>query len=115
MFSASELAGLRKAQEETMDRVCLIEPYVLGADGEPGYGTAYACKCGARAVSAGSGAFQDGALYSSLVSGARLRLPWDTPLGMRDRITLEGRHFEVAELPFRGVSGIEVTVSEVYS
>ncbi len=122
MFGAKTLAQLRKTQEASMMHECEIEAYIVGEDGTVSYGQAVTSACGFKALSySGRG---DSALYDTIQADGEIRLPLDTAIGMRDRVTLTKsfgaaldpvRHFEVCDLPDSfGPSGHVIRVREVY-
>ena len=121
MISASMRSFMRKTQEESMQHTCRIEPYIVAEDGTVSYGTPFETICGFQVV---NGSNSNGAVFDSIQVDAQLRLPVDTYIGMKDRVTIltaygdpiEEQTFEVVKLPGSfGPSAIVVSLQEVFA
>lgn len=119
-FSMDELARMQAAQADGMQDRCTISHYSAGAVdayGKPA--PAWTADSAATACGLNSSAHRevmDGAQV--VVTDAVLRLPIDTVIGARDRITVTQRfgaaitpqYFEVLGEPMRGPSGLRVNL-----
>lgn len=121
MITASMRSWMQKTQEKSMQHTCRIEPYVVGEDGTVSYAPGFETICG-FSVQYGNNA--SGAVFDSIQVDAQLRLPADTYIGMKDRVTIltaygeevEERTFEVVKLPESfGPSAIVASLQEVYT
>lgn len=124
LFDARTLAQLRKTQRSSMMHECLIEAYAVDDSGTVSYGEPVRTVCG-FSVHNVDGKLSGQQVYEQITAGAAIRLPYGTPIGMKDRITLVRsfgnpvdpvRVFEVVDFPDTfGPSGIQVEVREVYN
>lgn len=104
-----------------MQHLCRIEPYIVAEDGTISYGTPFESICGLE-ITNGYGNF--GTAFETISAPAKLRLPLETPIGMKDRVTILAAYgetvasvvYEVSELPDSfGPSGQCVWLQEIYS
>ena len=112
---------MRNVQVRSMQHKCRIEPYIVAEDGTVSYGDAFETICG---FSVETSSNSRGAVFDSIQVDAQLRLPLDTYIGMKDRVTIleaygeetEERVFEVVKIPETyGPSAIVVSLQEIYA
>ena len=121
MISSAMRKFMQATQVRSMQHTCLIEPYIVAEDGTVSYGPGYETICG---FSVASGSNANGAAFDAIQIDAQLRLPLDTYIGMKDRVTIltaygeeaEERTFEVVKVPENyGPSAIVVSLQEIYA
>jgi hypothetical protein len=121
-FSAAELAGMRRTQDDHMMDTCTVDAYAAGATdayGNPvaAWTAAAPIFCGYRPVK-----LADQMDLSKVPAfDATLRLPIGTAIDPRDRITITQRHgaavtpftLEIVGEPKRGPSGLVLELRKV--
>jgi len=119
MITSAARAFMRNTQVRSMQHTCRIEPYVVAGDGTVSYGDAFETICGFNST---NGSHNSGSLYETAEADATLRLPLDTYIGVKDRVTIltaygeeiEPRMFEVSRIPDPGPSAIVADLMEIY-
>jgi len=121
MITGSMRAFMRKTQDSSMQHTCMIEHYIVAGDGTVSYSAPdMDIPCGFSA----SGSSANGTTFDAIQVDAQLRLPLDTYVGMKDRVTIltsygdpiEPLTFEVVKLPESfGPSAIVASLQEVYT
>lgn len=122
VFTPTELSRLQAAQESAMQDTCTIQVYssMLDAYGNPKpvHRDAYESECGLEHLDP----VEVQATGAVPIIDAKLRLPLDTELDVRDRIKITHRFgvelltpqiFEIAGPPERGPSGLVLSLKVV--
>lgn len=119
MITASMRSWMQKTQEKSMQHTCRIEPYVVGEDGTVSYAPGFETICG---FNTGMGSNSNGQMYETATVEATLRVPLDTYIGVKDRVTIltaygeeiEPRTFEVDRVPDEGPTAIVAQLTEIF-
>jgi hypothetical protein len=121
-FSTSELAGMQQTQEDHMMDRCTVDAYAAGATDDygnpvPTWTPGAVTRCGYQPVK-----LADQMDLSKVPAfDATLRLPINTAIDPRDRITMTQRHgvavtpftLEIVGEPKRGPSGLVLELRKV--
>jgi len=121
-FTLTELSRMQGTQESAMQDTCWIQVYSSMTDGygnpKPVYQDAYESECGLEHLDPA----EIQATGAVPVIDAKLRLPLDTELDVRDRIKITHRFgvrlavpqvFEIDGFPERGPSGLMLSLKAV--
>jgi len=121
-FTAGELQGFSRTQSESLQDTCTIDRYSASYNsyGEPviSYVTSSGILCGVN-MTGGRESYKDQMIVTN--SDLVLRLPMDTLIDKKDRVTITKRYgvavsgiqYQVISDPRKGVSGIQVDLSRI--
>lgn len=102
MHSAADLAFMRQTQTDALPGTAIIQAYTYVGDGQGGSYEAYAGigTVAARLYPQTTRSFSESVSGGQIISLTSwfITMPWDTVVDSRNRISMEGRTWEVASV-----------------